>query len=1015
MNNKALHKNTPHNIRLQKTSLRRSALCIAMGLCLASLAPSAFAQDGAVVGRSAAGAQVTVRNPETGFTRRVTADAEGNYRFPFLPVGEYTLEATRDGVAVEQPRVLTVSLGTTTNVAATVSADGVSTLGTVQVIGTRVINLVDVSSTESATNITQEELERLPVARDATAVALLAPGVNAGDDNFGSGSISFGGSSVAENTVYINGLNVTDFYRRQGFSSIPFGFFKEFQIKTGGYSVEFGRTTGGVINTVTQSGTNEFRYGAQAVWTPSFLRTTGTDRNFANGDNIILRYDESDRLNVNGYASGPIIRDRLFFYAMYEARDFDAINVSNDLNDYTRTTADVPFWGTKLDWQINDNNLLELLAFSDENEVVSREYGFDPETERRVGEPNTSFSHSGGINWALTYTSYLTDSLSMKLMYGENDRERRAFGQDDVECDILSDNRGGGTARGCASGTVLSAVDTREAARADFEWQLGDHLLRFGLDREVNTSDTTQNYPGSGVSFRLDDATPGAPLNGSFVPPGATATVLARSVAIGGVFETLNTAYYLEDNWSITPDLILNAGLRLEAFDNKNSDGESYIKIDDMLAPRFGFSWDMKGDGTTKLFGNIGRYFLPVANVINIKQAGGFLDERRYYVLAGLENFEFNGQTYQRPILGDQIGTVDNSQGDGTVGDLRGEVDADMDPVFQDELILGFQSMIDEKWSWGVRGIYRRLHNAIDDMQISDSGFCHENLQGRRYTRVPTYVDYVMGNPGKTLTVYVDTDCDGVADSFTDIDTSKDGWALYDDDGNYVGQRGYVDPRRTYKALELVIDRAWDEKWAFNAAYTLSYSEGNAEGPVNSDIGGGFLDAGRTENFDSPYVNLNSDGPLPNDRRHQFKFRGSYAITDNWLVGGTLTAQSGRPISPYGSGNPFDSREYFSRYICVENCTSTVPSERVFELVRRGSYGRLPWTFDLGASISYLRPLGTANLRVDFSVFNILNQERRTDLDEKFERPTGNRNNGFLQGTGYQSPRYAQLKVSVDF
>ena len=63
------------------------------------------------------------------------------------------------------------------------------------------------------------------------------------------------------------------------------------------------------------------------------------------------------------------------------------------------------------------------------------------------------------------------------------------------------------------------------------------------------------------------------------------------------------------------------------------------------------------------------------------------------------EPFEHNGETFQRPILGAQVGPVDNSQGDGSVGDLRGEVDEDMDPVYQDELILGFQSMLDDKWS----------------------------------------------------------------------------------------------------------------------------------------------------------------------------------------------------------------------------------------------------------------------------------------------------------------------------
>ena len=63
-----------------------------------------------------------------------------------------------------------------------------------------------------------------------------------------------------------------------------------------------------------------------------------------------------------------------------------------------------------------------------------------------------------------------------------------------------------------------------------------------------------------------------------------------------------------------------------------------------MIAPRFGFSWDVKGDNRSKIFGNAGRYFLPVANVINIKQAGGFLDERTYYVFGGFAPFEYNGE-----------------------------------------------------------------------------------------------------------------------------------------------------------------------------------------------------------------------------------------------------------------------------------------------------------------------------------------------------------------------------------
>ena len=123
--------------------------------------------------------------------------------------------------------------------------------------------------------MTRDELERLPVERDILSVALLSPGLNKGDDGLcrgGNCGISFGGSSIAENTVYINGLNVTDFYNRVGASSVPYAFYKEFQVKTGGYSVEFGRTTGGVINAVTRSGTNEFEFGSEIVWEPHSLQ-----------------------------------------------------------------------------------------------------------------------------------------------------------------------------------------------------------------------------------------------------------------------------------------------------------------------------------------------------------------------------------------------------------------------------------------------------------------------------------------------------------------------------------------------------------------------------------------------------------------------------------------------------------------------------------------------------------------------------------------------------------------------
>lgn len=1004
--------------------VRKAALCVALAACLGSIAPMALAQDGAVTGRlvteggqKLSGATVTVRNPQTGFARSATVNADGSYRIPLLSPGTYQMELSVGGGAPTPVGEVVVTLGNATTVNVPVGA--INTLGAVEVRAPQVVSMVDVTSTESAMNISRQDLARMPVDQDLKSVAMLAPGVVSGKSSLGGQGISFGGSSVAENAVYIDGLNVTDFYNRVGFSSAPFAFFQEFQVKTGGYSVEYGRTTGGVINAVTRSGTNEFHAGAELTAEPSAWGASGKDYYLSNGDPyIISSHDGGTHNKLNVWGSGAIVKDRLFFFGMYEARDNRAFSTSNDGSTFNNGKADDGFWGGKLDWQITDNHSLSLLGFSDSNQNVADVYRYDYLTGTRGSQTNTIFTDTGGDNYALTYNGHLTDTFAMKAMIGRNTRDYANYSQTDIECNRVVSEAGiapAGIPLGCTTNSAVeSREDERKAGRLDFEWTLGDHLLRFGLDREENTSDYERKYPGpGGYYYNVYKTTPGATLvNGGQVPAGTTAYVRARRYEIAGTFETDNSAYYLEDNWSVTPNLLLNLGLRLEAFDNKDSEGRSYIKMDDMVAPRFGASWDIKGDGTMKLFGNVGRYFLPVANVINIKQAGGLLDERTYYALAGWETRELNGSQYQVPVLGAQIGPVDDSQGDGTVGDLRSEVDRDMDPVYQDEAILGFQQSINEAWSYGVRGIYRKLHNAIDDMEISATGACGPD----------GYIGWVMANPGKKVTVWGDTNCDGDADGWVTVDTAKEGWAMYRQDGvdadgdpimTYIGQRGWEKPKRDYKALELQLDRAWDGKWSMNASYTLAYGRGNAEGPVNSDTD--FSDTGRTENFDDPWVNYNGYGYLANDRRHQVKLRGAYAITDNWLVGATLDARSGGPITGFGVGNPYDSTVYHSYYVCVENCDSDFSAERVYAHNSRGGYGRLPWSYELGASVTWLKSFNETNLKVKFAVYNLTNQQKKLSVNQEYEGAVGSPNELFLYPESFQAPRYAQLVVSLDY
>lgn len=988
-------------------NIRKAALCLALGACLGSIAPMAMAQSvtGAVAGRANAGDQITVTNPATGLSRTVTVGEDGTYRVAQLPPGDYTLVASNG-----EPISISVSLGGTTTV--NLAGEGAVNLDTVQVIGSRIINRVDVRSTETATNINRQELARLPVDQSLSSVALLAPGVVASGATFG--GLTFGGSSVAENAVYINGLNVTDPYRRQGFSSVPFGFYEEFQVKTGGYSAEFGRSTGGVINAVTRSGGNEFQGGVEVTMEPAAWEASKNDHFHADGT-----LDERDRTSrdtspfykTNVWASGPLIKDKLFFFAMYENRDGDSKDI--DTNEAYLTQSNNDFWGAKFDWRINDNHSLEVLAFSDKAESTTSTYDYDWDGDGLGEKSGEGSSGSGGDNWSVTYTGRFTDNFVAKAMYGVNERSSTGGSPWDADCSIVTRSGSYTTAFGPATTpegchptntSTSSRYDKREAARLDFEWSLGDHLLRFGLDQEVMDSNSSVVYPGDGVSYQAQAATPGGALpNGAFVPAGVTRIIDARRYITGAPVSTKAQAIYLEDNWSITPNLLLQLGLRADKFENTLASGVTFAKADfsDMISPRLGFSWDMRGDGTTKLFGNAGRYYIPLTNKLTDYFGGGTTDEHTYYVLNGWTEMSdpITGATYLAPDLGAQIGPVNTEGNAPAPDDVRTAVDRDLKQVFQDEFILGFQQSINQEWSYGINATYRRMTRAVEDMRVNHVEGC------------PWYSgDWPIVNPGETATLWCpDTE------SWVEFDTSEDGY-IASGSGNIMG---YKKPKRTYKAVEFQLDRAWDDKWFFNASYIWSKSEGNIEGPVNSDTG--YADTNLVQYYDHPAVNERY-GVLFNDFRHQIKMRGGFKLNESWSFGATLSARSGGPITAYGVVWPDDNRsaggpgEFSgggSGWLCVANCSDWRTRELVYS--ERGAFGRMPWLWDMGANVTWTLPVEGIDLKARLSVYNLFNNQVEVNVHSRYEAQPGTRLPHFGQGTVWQAPRYMNLVVTWNF
>lgn len=988
-------------------SLAAIAVTAALGMSSAAFASNT---DGVLKGvvvdgnsTVVSGATVTIKNASTGFTRTVVADADGSYRFPALPIGNYTITTKKAGYDAETVENISVRIGET-SVKNTMFATGVERIA----VTGRVISMVDVSSSESALNIDSVELERVPVPRDVTSVALLAPGTTRGDSRFG--GASFGGASVAENSTYINGLNVTNFRNGLGFSNVPYEFYDQFQVKTGGYSAEFGRSTGGVINAVVKSGTNEFKAGGSVYFQPEGLRENSPSVLANDGTYMSYRDDNSrSSLNANIWASGAIIEDTLFYYAIYNPKD-----IESETNSYKtggsrfESQADDAFWGAKIDWNISDNHRLEFLAFSDESTYASDAYKQQGETEVYN---STAFENSGGDNWSVKYIGYLTDDLTMSVLYGENSYDVTNSSTTGATCELILDYRHydgqdgdvpiENLYTGCATTAnynIEIGDDTREAFRVDFEWLLGDdHTLRFGMDNETNSSYSQQAYSGPNGSYSL--IYKGSDIVGT---PAGEDAIMIRTRTVEGTFETEASAFYIEDTWLISDTLTAKIGLRNEVFDNKNGSGNTFVKIDDMIAPRLGLSWDINGDGESKVFANWGRYYLPVANNTNIRLSGNEADVRNYYVLDGLTEQSFNGNTYWNAEFGSPFRTQVNA--DGSEPDTRSIVDADLDPMFQDEFILGYEAMINDDWSYGVKYTNRVMDGAIDDMIIDHAYDCGVDETGGVYHPG----QYVLGNPGEEMTVFGDTDC-SIGDNGK-FDYSVDGYMTFS-----AEDLVYAKAERKYDALDFSVSKAWDGDWSLRATYTWSRSRGNAEGLVKSD--NGQRDAGLTTDWDFPELMDGAEGYLPNDRRHNFKVYGTVAITEELTAGFNFNLESGRPQSAFGLGHPnVGEVDYGSTYYLTTNTGTKEDPVYEYSFVPRGSMGRLPWQARLDLNLMYKTQISGLDTTFKVDVFNALNADAYTRVDEDAESNFAVINDRtFGRPLSFQTPRYVQFSASVRF
>ncbi|MFT4048004.1 MAG: hypothetical protein QM661_15115 [Solimonas sp.] len=379
-----------------------------------ALVPVAQAQsnvDGYIYGTAPAGT-ILIEGLESGVKATVSVDESGRFRSTALPAGSYRVTLKREG-SPDLVRQTIVRIGSGASIA--FAEDEGEDVAEVVVTGSA-FTPIDIQSVETAVNFSAEELAKLAVARNVTAIALLAPGTVKGDTAFGN-LASFNGSSVAENVYYFNGFNITNFRNGLGFSGVPYEFFGSFQVKTSGYGAEFGRSTGGVVNAVSKRGGDTFEGGVNAYWEPAALRAKAPSSRYAVVDEdtgettyeslVDNSRDKEEVRTVNVFASGPVVPGHLSFYALGQFEDHPSEYV--DSGEFFERDRSNPFWGVKLDGTIVDGHNLEYTYYRNRDEY----------TDTSPGSSLSGLTTTlGGETQILRYTGQILDNLTVSALAG---------------------------------------------------------------------------------------------------------------------------------------------------------------------------------------------------------------------------------------------------------------------------------------------------------------------------------------------------------------------------------------------------------------------------------------------------------------------------------------------------------------------------------------------------------------------------------------------------------------------
>lgn len=618
------------------------------------------------------GATVTLTSKATNESKTATTGDDGLYSFVLLQPGSYTVKTSASSFG-ESNLEVAVQVGRTTDANVTLTAGGVSAVVQVTAEGIQTTtNNFDAVQNETA-------IQTLPInGRRFQDFVTLTPGAQVDPSR---GQISLSGQRGINSNVNVDGVDYNQPFfggirggeRSNSAFTMPQESIREFQVVAAGYSAEFGRSSGGIVNAVTKSGSNNFHGSAFYLWRPEQL-ALGNEFTDALAEQKLKALGIPATLaptqkQFGGSIGGRIVKDKLFFFGSYEQQQFKApraVAYSNlvnftptavQLDPYTAyKVTEVAFNQTndakggliKLDWNINDSNRFNIRYNQSRNRalngVSTGETSLDPTTTNSVNTNGTEGDDNKIIVGQLISNFTPNFINEARFQWAKEERPRTANAiQVGVSTSI-------GTL-----GTRNFLPTTQDDKRYQFidsmTYITGGHTFKFGGEyskikvAQLFGFNQTGSYSFSGLSAAGDILNAMSPVSGT--PTGklgrfdtSTARYTQQIGNLKAAFDITELAFFGQDQWRVNQKLTLNFGLRYEKQYNPTAEanntpvinavkaavypllgnkGVDPTKIPDspnQWGPRVGFAYDVMGDGKTVIRAYSGIYYARTPAIV---------------------------------------------------------------------------------------------------------------------------------------------------------------------------------------------------------------------------------------------------------------------------------------------------------------------------------------------------------------------------------------------------------------